>query len=67
MARNESKLNDVASKCRATGAADVLVCQADLAKEEECVKAVSETVAKFGGWLRYAMDAIWPVDKQFLL
>jgi len=49
VARNAQALEEVASECREAGSPDVLVSPHDLALEEECAKAVEETVAHFGG------------------
>ena len=47
--RNAQALEEVAEECRKAGSPDVLVSPHDLALEEECTKAVEETVAHFGG------------------
>ena len=47
--RNKAALEEVADECKKAGAPDVLVSSHDLALEEECGKAVEETVAHFGG------------------
>jgi len=49
VARNKAALEEVADECKKAGAPDVLVSSHDLALEEECGKAVEETVAHFGG------------------
>jgi len=49
VARNAQALEEVAEECRKAGSPDVLVSPHDLALEEECGKAVEETVAHFGG------------------
>jgi len=49
VARNAEALAQVAEECRAAGSPDVLVAPHDLAVEEECVKAIDETVEHFGG------------------
>ena len=46
--RNKAALEEVADECKKAGAPDVLVSSHDLALEEECGKAVEETVAHFG-------------------
>jgi len=48
VARNKAALEEVADECKKAGAPDVLVSSHDLALEEECGKAVEETVAHFG-------------------
>ena len=42
-------LDEVADECRKAGSPDVLVAPHDLAEEQECIKAVQETVEHFGG------------------
>jgi len=49
VARNAEALAAVAEECKAAGSPDVLVAPHDLSVEEECVKAVNETVEHFGG------------------
>lgn len=49
IARNEAKLREIAADCTAAGAEDVFVSPHDLGIAEECVKAVENTVAHFGG------------------
>ena len=49
VARNETKLKEVSAQCTEAGAEEVFIAPHDLGKSEECVKAVEETVAKFGG------------------
>ena len=49
IARNLEALNKVAENCRAAGSPDVYVASHDLAKEEECIAAVCNTVQHFGG------------------
>ena len=51
VARNEAKLKEVSAKCTEAGAEEVFIAPHDLGNAEECVKAVEETVAKFGGKL----------------
>ena len=47
--RNKAALDEVADECRKAGSPDVLVAPHDLAEEQECIKAVEETVEHFGG------------------
>ncbi len=49
VARNRERLEAVARRCAELGAPETFVAPHDLAKAEECVRAVEETVAKFGG------------------
>ena len=49
VARNTEALAEVAELCKKAGSPDVLVAPHDLSIEDECVKAVEETVAHFGG------------------
>src|SRR4029078_2232154 len=47
--RSKKEAEETAAQCRALGA-EVLVCQADVAKDADCRRMVDETVEKFG-WL----------------
>ena len=47
--RNREALDEVADECRKAGSPDVLVAPHDLAEEQECIRAVQETVEHFGG------------------
>jgi len=47
-ARRMEKLQEVAAKCRAAGAKDVLVMHCDVSRREEVERCVDETVGKFG-------------------
>jgi NADP-dependent 3-hydroxy acid dehydrogenase YdfG len=48
VARRKDKLEEVAAKCRAAGATDVLVLSLDMFKERDCIDAVEKTVSHFG-------------------
>src|SRR6185503_145083 len=45
--RSKNEAEETAAQCRTLGA-DVLVCQADVAKDADCRRLVDETVKKFG-------------------
>lgn len=49
VSRNATKLSDVSSKCTAAGSEKTVLVSADLAKEEDCVMAVEETIKQLGG------------------
>jgi len=57
VARNREALDEVADECRKAGSPDVLVAPHDLAEEQECIKAVQETVEHFGGTLDVLVHA----------
>mgnify|MGYP001158944677 FL=1 len=46
--RNAENLAKTARECRESGGQEPLIIGADLVKEEDCVKIISETVDKFG-------------------
>jgi short-subunit dehydrogenase len=46
-ARDESKLNDIAAKCRNNGA-KVLVVQTDVSEKTQCENLIKKTIAEFG-------------------
>jgi hypothetical protein len=52
VARSLGALQEVAAACREAGAGEVQVQARDLAVEEECINAVGQTIAHFGGELR---------------
>lgn len=49
VSRNLEKLQEVAKLCKDQGAAEVITLPHDLAKSEECSKAVDETVQHYKG------------------
>jgi short-subunit dehydrogenase len=49
VARREAQLLDLANKCKEKGCEDVHVVAADISNQEDCKKAIQETVEKFGG------------------
>lgn len=49
VARRRERVEAVAADCRANGSPSVLVCECDLSIEEQCVKAVQNTVEMFNG------------------
>ena len=48
VARRKEKMEKVAADCRAKGADEVLVIQADLSDFDSCPRVVKETMDKFG-------------------
>ncbi len=48
VARRKEKLEEVAARCRAAGASDVLVLSLDMMSDDDCVAAVEKTVEHFG-------------------
>ena len=49
VARNQSKLEDVAEKCRGLGSPEVLVIAQDLSSVEGCEATMDATVKNFKG------------------
>ena len=47
VARNTTKLEEVAEQCRKSGSPDVLIISQDLSNEEGCDSAMEETVHHF--------------------